>query len=88
MVSGLAERTQEYQENVLILAISEAADDVLCALLVAEEEKKDVKKDHFIGKRNVIYKRAKFNMRYQEPGKTAESSITEVPALAEVIMEF
>ncbi|KAL6459873.1 hypothetical protein MHYP_G00316320 [Metynnis hypsauchen] len=33
---------------------------------------------HFIGEHNVIFERAKFNMRKQEPGETAESFITAV----------
>lgn len=38
---------------------------------------------HFLGKHNVIFEKAKFNMRKQEPGTSADSFITAVHKLAE-----
>ena len=39
--------------------------------------------EYLIGKHNVVYERAKFNSRYQQPGETVESFITDVHKLAE-----
>lgn len=39
--------------------------------------------EHFIGKHNVIYERARFNSRYQQQGETVENFITDVHKLAE-----
>ena len=38
---------------------------------------------HFVKRRNVIYERAKFNLRRQEPGESVDSFITSLYGLAE-----
>ena len=38
---------------------------------------------HFIKRRNVIFERAKFNMRRQEDGESVDSFITELYELSE-----
>lgn len=40
-------------------------------------------KGHFVKRRNVIFKRAKFNNRKQEPGEPVDVFITALYALAE-----
>ena len=87
IASGLAEKTEEYQVNSLLYIMGEKSDDVLYTLTLSDAQRKkyeDVCKalsEYFIGKHNVIY--AKFNTRYQQPGETAESFITDVHKLAE-----
>ena len=89
IASGLAEKTEEYQVNSLLYIMGEKSDDVLYTLTLSDAQRKkyeDVCKalsEYFIGKHNVIYERAKFNTRYQQPGETAESFITDVHKLAE-----
>lgn len=89
VASGLAEKPSAYQVNSLLYIMGEKSDDILNTLPLSEEEKKsyeEVKKalsEHFIGRHNVIYERAKFNSRFQQPGESAESFITDVYKLAE-----
>ena len=67
----------------------DAADDILHSFQLSEEDSKkyDVVKakfeSHFVQKRNVIYERAKFNLRKQEPGETVDTFITALYGLAE-----
>ena len=69
--------------------MGEKSDDVLYTLTLSDAQRKkyeDVCKalsEYFIGKHNVIYERAKFNTRYQQPGETAESFIIDVHKLAD-----
>lgn len=44
---------------------------------------KTAMEQHFIGKHNVIFERAQFNMRCQQEGESSEAFITEVHKLAE-----
>lgn len=39
--------------------------------------------EHFVVRRNVIFERAKFNMRQQETGDSADNFITALHCLAE-----
>jgi len=39
--------------------------------------------EHFVVRRNVIFERAKFNMRQQETGESADNFITALHCLAE-----
>ena len=72
MASGLAEREGEVQVNTLIYAMGDQADDVLRSFTLTEEDQnmyaivKGKFDNHFIQRRNVIFKRAKFNRRRQE----------------------
>ena len=87
--SGLATRDEEIQVNTLIYYMGDEADDVLRSFRLSEEERKQyatVKQkfdNHFVKKRNVIYERAKFNMRKQESGESVDAFITDLYALAE-----
>ena len=69
--------------------MGDKADDILSTLGLNEEDKKkyravrDAFEKFFICKHNVIYERARFNKRCQEPGESAESFISAVYKLAE-----
>lgn len=88
-LTRLADKDSAYQVNSLLYIMGEKSDDILNTLPLSEEAKKsyeDVKKalsEHFIGRHNVIYERAKFNSRFEQPGESAESFITDVYRLAE-----
>ena len=68
--------------------MGDEADDVLRSFNLTEDQQKEynVVKDrfnsHFVRKRNVIYERAKFNMRKQE-GESVDAFVTDLYALAE-----
>lgn len=69
--------------------MGDEADDVLCVLSLSDDDKKKYElvkqafEKHCVGKHNVIYERAKFNMRRQELGESVEAFITAVHTLAE-----
>ena len=69
--------------------MGDEADDILRSFRLSEEDAKkyDVVKTkfdgHFVKRRNVIYERAKFNQRCQEPSESVDSFITALYGLAE-----
>ena len=69
--------------------MGDEADDILRSfrLEASESNKYDVVKakfeSHFVKRRNVIYERAKFNLRRQEEGEPVDSFITALYGLAE-----
>ena len=75
--------------NTLIYSIGDDADDILRSFGLTEGESsryevvKDKFQSHFIKKRNVIYERAKFNMRTQVKGEPVDTFITALYGLAE-----
>ena len=87
--SGLEEKEDEVQVNTLIYAMGDDADDILRSfrLSVADINNYDTVKAkfeaHFVKKRNVIYERAKFNLRRQEDGESVDLFITALYGLAE-----
>ena len=87
--SGLAEKEEEAQVNTLVYSMGDEADDILRSFRLSEEDDKKysvvkAKFDgHFVKRRNVIYERAKFNQRCQEPGESVDSFITALYGLAE-----
>ena len=68
-VSGLETRGQEAQVNTLIYTMGDEADDILRSFGLSDEDSKEYQpmidkfEAHFVKKRNVIYERARFNMR-------------------------
>jgi len=86
--SGL-ETKEEAQVNTLIYTMGDKGDDILRSFSLSEADKKkyDTVKakfdSRFVKRRNVIYERAKFNMRKQEEGETIDSFVTALYALAE-----
>ena len=87
--SGLSAKGEEVQVNTLIYSMGDEADDILRSFQLSEEDKRvynTVKSKfdaHFVKKRNVIFERAKFNMRKQDRGESVDSFITDLYALAE-----
>lgn len=88
VASAICNQDEEYQINALLYAMGDAADDIFCILPMPEADRKkyaSVKtamEQHFIGKHNVSFERAQFNMRCQQEG-SSEAFITEVHKLAE-----
>ncbi|CAB3997437.1 Hypothetical predicted protein, partial [Paramuricea clavata] len=89
MASGLEKESEESQVNTLIYSMGSEADEIVQSLSIAEGDQKKydvVKKkleDFFITKRNVIFERAKFNLRSQQEGETVDVFITDLFNLAE-----
>jgi hypothetical protein len=89
MASGFEKEIEESQVNTLIYSMGSEADDILQSLGIAEGDQKKynvVKKkleESFIIKRNVIFERAKFNLRSQQEGETVDMFITDLFNLAE-----
>ena len=87
--SGLEEKPEEAQVNTLIYSMGDEGDDILHSFRLTDEEKNRYSEvrarfdSHFVKRRNVIFERAKFNMRKQEDGEPVDSFITALYALAE-----
>ncbi len=90
IASGLDKQSQEYQVNTFMYAAGEDAEEILYVLSLTEEEKRsyaavtEAFNKHCVSKRNIIFERARFNKRNQEPGESVESFITAVHSLAEL----
>lgn len=89
IISGLHQRDAATQVNTFLYAMGREAEDVLTSLHLSEAELNDygvVKSKfelHFIPRVNIIFERAKFNMRKQEPDETVEAFITALHSLAD-----
>ena len=74
---------------MLLYCLGEEAEAVLASMNVMDEERKDYKKviekfdSLFQVRKNVIYKRARFNRRSQQTEETAEEYITALYNLTE-----
>ena len=68
--------------------MGDAADDIYRSFRLTEEQAADYETvkarldDYFVKKKNVIYERAKFNMRKQEDGESVDSFVTALYSLA------
>ena len=75
--------------NTLLYSMGDEANDILRSFKLSSDELKkydtvQAKFDqHFVKKRNVIFERAKFNMRKQEEGEPVDAFVTDLYALAE-----
>ena len=82
IASGLNDKSGEQQVNRLIYCMGREADDIFQSFNLTNTQQKQydgVKKkfqDHFVIRRNVIFERAKFNMRKQEDGESVDTFIT------------
>ena len=89
ILTELKKKNEPLQINTMIYSMGHEADDIFKSFTVAEGDKKkyaSVKEkfdQHFIIKRNVIFERAKFNMRKQEPGEPVNAFITDLYCLSE-----
>lgn len=87
MASGLSKKSEETQINTLIYSMGDQADDVLRSFQLSDEEARSYTEgkydSHFIKKRNVIFERARFNMRRQQEGEPVDAFIMSLYTLAE-----
>ena len=87
--SKLATKSQERQVNTLIYSMGDKADDILASFALSADERKQyttIKEKfdrYFVKKHNVIFERAKFNLRRQQKGETVDNFITDLHCLAE-----
>ena len=87
--SGFAAGDEKRQISSLIYAMGDEAEDILKTFCLSEADQKKYKvvtdkfRAHFITKRNIVYERAKFNRRIQEPGEPVDAFITALYSLAE-----
>ena len=87
--TGLDQKSGENQVNTLVYSMGEEADDIMVSFgLTADNAKqyelvKNRFESHFIVKRNIIFERAKFNLRSQQEGESVETFITDLHCLAE-----
>ena len=69
--------------------MSEEAEDIVMSFLLTADEAKQCNvvkgkfEAHFEVKRNVIFERAKFNLRSQQDGESVDTFTTELYCLAE-----
>ncbi|UYV75387.1 hypothetical protein LAZ67_13000081 [Cordylochernes scorpioides] len=89
IASELSEKSENEQVNALIYIMGDKAEEILILFNLSEAQINDYKlvvskfQDYFIGKRNVIYERAKFNRRSQGETEPVEEFITDLYVLAE-----
>ncbi|UYV65638.1 K02A2.6-like [Cordylochernes scorpioides] len=89
IASGLSEKSENEQVNALIYIMGDKAEEIVILFNLSEAQIDDYKlvvskfQDYFIGKRNVIYERAKFNRRSQGEMEPVEEFITNLYVLAE-----
>lgn len=89
MASNLNGSTDANQVTTLVYCMGDEADDVLRGLDLTDGQRQqyDAVRNafdrHFVPRKNVIYERAKFNKRVQQPAETVDSFITALYALAE-----
>ena len=87
--AGLDQKSGGNQVKTLVYSMGEAADDIMVSFgLTADDVKqyelvKNRFESHFIVKRNMIFERAKFNLRSQQEGESVETFITDLHCLAE-----
>lgn len=87
--SNLTTDSEESQVNTLIYCMGDEADDVLRWLKLSDADLRnyarvrDGFRDFFVVKKNIVFERARFNMRKQEPNESVDVFITAIHALAE-----
>ena len=85
----LPEKDEATQVHALVYAMGDEGDDVLSSFPLSEDDCKKYatvleKSDgYFVKRRNVIFERAKFNVRKQEEGEPIEEFILDLYCLAE-----
>jgi len=82
MASGLSTKDDEIQASTLLYCLGADADDILTTTRISDENRKKYAKglekfdEFFQVRHNVIFERARFNQRNQQPGETAEDYIS------------
>ena len=88
IATELDKKEEAKQVNALIYTMGDEADEIITSFGLSEQEMKsyetvrDKFENHFIAKRNVIFERAKFNVRIQDENEPVESFITDLHCLA------
>ncbi|KAJ8871776.1 hypothetical protein PR048_028116 [Dryococelus australis] len=89
LMSGLSEKCGEIQVSALTYILGQDAEDVMNGFNLSDEESASYEvavkrfESHFIPKRNLIYKRAKFNLRSQLTGESVDTFVTALHSLTE-----
>ena len=87
--SNLSASSEVNQVNTLIYCMGDDADDVLRGLKLSATDQhvyskvRDGFESFFIVRKNIVYKRARFNMRKQEANENVDVFVTALHALAE-----
>ena len=86
--SGLVKEKEESQINKLIFPLGDQEDDILTSIKLTMTQKqyhtvKTKLDEHFVVRRNVTFKRAKFSRSRQEDRETVDTFIRALHALAE-----
>ncbi|XP_011859611.1 PREDICTED: uncharacterized protein LOC105557076 [Vollenhovia emeryi] len=88
LASKLNTLTEEEQVNTLIYLMGEKADEIMITFALTAAEEKNYNtimqrfEGHFSPKTNVIYERARFHTRIQNPGESACDFVTALHNLA------
>ncbi|CAL8069840.1 unnamed protein product [Orchesella dallaii] len=88
-LTKMEKESEEFQCHALIYCMGEKSDDIMASFNMSTADSKDYAKvmkkfdDHFVGKRNVVYERARFGMRCQVAGETVETFVTSLHTLSE-----
>jgi len=89
MASGLSEKSDECQASTLLYYLGPDSDDVLTTTRISDDDRnkyiKIIEKlyEYFKVRHNVIFERARFNQRNQQPGESADNYITALHQLAQ-----
>ncbi|XP_071652245.1 uncharacterized protein [Temnothorax longispinosus] len=87
IVAGVKE--SEHQVNSLLYAMGPRAETIFVLFGLSTTDASDISKvkerfdGFFYGRRNIVYERAKFNMRVQVPGENMEDYIADLCKLAD-----
>ena len=87
-ISG-SKKSGENGVNTLVYSIDEEQNDIMVSFGLKADDAKQYElfknrfESHFIVKRNIIFGRAKFNLRSQQEGESVETFITDLHCLAE-----
>ena len=88
-ISGLKDLGEDVQISTLIYTMGPQAEDIFKSLKLsaaAAAKYNDVKaafEKFFVPKVNIVYERARFNQRFQEPGEAIETFIADLYTIAE-----
>ncbi|XP_028514411.1 uncharacterized protein K02A2.6 [Exaiptasia diaphana] len=89
IASGLNIAEGDQQVNTLLYTMGEEGDEIMKSFTFKKDEASDYRRvkekfdDHFVATRNVIFERAKFNLRRQEQQESVDTFITALYSLSE-----
>ena len=80
--TGLDQKSGEHQVNPLVYSMGQEADDIMVSFALIAHDAKEYEllknrfKSPFIVKRNIIFERAKFNIRSKQESESVETFIS------------